>query len=279
MNIKFGLGADPEVFLYSNIIKSYVPSIGLLGGTKEEPKRLSNCSIQEDNVTCEFNIIPSFTEKEWVNNCKAAITEVEFYVKPLGLELRFEPEVNFSQEQLNDIRAWVMGCDPDFNVYKFIGNSSADECMLPGMLINNYDPYMNTIRYSGGHIHISNEILAQDPWNHIAFIKVLDAIVGSYIALLSKAHNQLDGMMHRAQTYGKYGNFRVKPYGFEYRTPTNIWLLKPQYMEVIWNLVYTSLDVYFGNKEIPKYEQFLHDKDDLNRVAQYHEKQIQKMYA
>ena len=51
-------GCDPEFFLKDKTGK-FISAIGLVGGSKEEPKAIGNgCFVQEDNVAVEFNIPP-----------------------------------------------------------------------------------------------------------------------------------------------------------------------------------------------------------------------------
>jgi len=49
------IGADPEVFI-TNEKGDIISGIGLIGGTKKEPRKVSCGAVQEDNVLGEFNI-------------------------------------------------------------------------------------------------------------------------------------------------------------------------------------------------------------------------------
>src|SRR5699024_1887019 len=73
------LGADPELFLQKIDKSEVVSAIGLIGGTKDNPKPISEKghSIQEDNVLVEFNIPPSFTKEEFVDNIKYCLDYIE----------------------------------------------------------------------------------------------------------------------------------------------------------------------------------------------------------
>lgn len=114
-NVKFG--ADPEMFI-KNSDGTFIASCGKIGGTKEEPMPLGVGAVQEDNVSVEFNIPPSITKVEFVNNLSAVISEIEEkFIHPMGCELSIVPSAIFSQEELAHPAAQVFGCDPDFNVY------------------------------------------------------------------------------------------------------------------------------------------------------------------
>mgnify|MGYP003511945562 CR=1 FL=1 len=51
------IGADPEMFLYSETEEKFVPVCGLVGGTKKEPIPVTKegHSLQEDNVMVEIS--------------------------------------------------------------------------------------------------------------------------------------------------------------------------------------------------------------------------------
>ena len=63
--MSFSIGCDPEFFLLKN--KQPHSAIDLVGGTKEKPKPLpkgKGFSVQEDNVSVEFNIPPAYNHQE-----------------------------------------------------------------------------------------------------------------------------------------------------------------------------------------------------------------------
>ena len=60
------VGSDPETFLQSKT-GEFISSVGLIGGSKDEPMPIGEgCSVQEDNVTVEFNTPPTNDVKEFV---------------------------------------------------------------------------------------------------------------------------------------------------------------------------------------------------------------------
>ena len=62
------LGADPELFLFNHDSNEVISAEGIIGGTKENPRRISKdeaYGLQEDNVMVEFNIPPAKTKDEF----------------------------------------------------------------------------------------------------------------------------------------------------------------------------------------------------------------------
>ncbi len=65
----------------------------------------------------------------------------------------------------------------------------------------------------GGHIHIGNATPSKE------LVLVLDYFLGPF--------EEFNSIERRKSKYGKPGDVRVKPHGFEYRTPPPAWLLTP----------------------------------------------------
>jgi len=70
----------------------------------------------------------------------------------------------------------------------------------------------------GGHIHFG-DIRVED-----GIITALDGIIGQVVTLLEDTQ---EAKQRRATEYGKRGDIRVKPWGFEYRTPAS-WIVSPE---------------------------------------------------
>ena len=83
------IGADPEMFLYSEQYHKFVPVCGLIGGTKKKPLPITDegHAVQEDNVMVEYCIPPSVTLEEFlkhINFTKDYINET--LLKPLDFK-------------------------------------------------------------------------------------------------------------------------------------------------------------------------------------------------
>lgn len=114
----FTLGADPEIILKNK--DEFISAEGLFGGTKANPKFISNegHAIQEDNILVEFNIPPSHSKQEFIDNinyCKDYINSIcELYG---DIEMSEESFAEFNQKYLQTPQAKLFGCEPDFDVY------------------------------------------------------------------------------------------------------------------------------------------------------------------
>lgn len=112
------IGADPEVFLIDSKTNLPKSSIGIIGGTKNEPIDIGEgCALQEDNVMTEFCVPPAKTAEELNNSITYALEHINKKVKELGLEIAIVPSVTFDFEQLNNLQAQMFGCNPDYSAW------------------------------------------------------------------------------------------------------------------------------------------------------------------
>jgi hypothetical protein len=57
----------------------------------------------------------------------------------------------------------------------------------------------------------------------------------------------MDEDLLRKQLYGKRGAFRPKPYGVEYRSLSNFWVQKPEYIGWAWDATARAMDAWQEN--------------------------------
>lgn len=209
---KIQFGCDPELFVKNTQTGEFVTAYGLIPGDKKAPHPVPGGAIQVDGCAVEFNIDPVTTLPKW----NIAITKVMDHLAkalPSEHELVLRPTVTFSSEYWASVpdAAKVIGCDPDFSAYTGQHNPRPDG--------------NGPTRSAAGHIHIGwhgplNLKSVDDP-DHMAdcfeVVKQLDAYVGVPSLLWDR-----DNV--RRTLYGKAGACRIKPYGVEYRTPSNMWL-------------------------------------------------------
>ena len=199
------LGADPEVFFQKDGMPEM--AIGLVGGTKKDPRPLGIGAVQEDNVAAEYNIPPCSSEDEWV----AAHTEMLNHLSEIaggkGLQLAIQPIMNFSQEQLmSEPAAMILGCEPEESIYQGFVESP-----------NPYQP----LRTAGAHIHVGVEEAYEDPQK---FVRSMDVFLGVPASVYDKDWEE------RSKMYGGFGKYRTKDYGVEYRALSNFWLQSEELM-------------------------------------------------
>ncbi len=137
----------------------------------------------------------------------------------------------------------VAGCKLDFSVGKKIGENvwkkTNDETKRFGCNPTEsiYEPKFKRptgrkirFRSSGGHIHIECELSESGIKRAI---KVADIICGSLFVLIDRDKENV----LRRKYYGRAGEYRLKPYGFEYRVLSNYWLRS----YVLWSLAAAQL--------------------------------------
>ncbi len=156
------IGADPELFLEKD--GEIISAEGLIGGTKYEPKPISDKGhcIQEDNIMIEFNIPASASEEDFVDNINYVKDYLEVLAEVQGGKLNFEASANLDKKYLKTEQAKMFGCEPDYNVYLKKANIAPKKG--------------GTLRTCGGHIHIGYNNPSQDISEKIVY--AMDAILG-----------------------------------------------------------------------------------------------------
>jgi hypothetical protein len=202
--LHYSIGADPEWFLKQG--NKIVSAIGKIGGTKDKPIPIPSLTkgfcMQEDNVSLEYNIPPCKSESQWIDyHMMAASCLRELVLAPRGLKPVVKASHSFDKDELQDPRSWVFGCEPDFDAWLLRINPRP----------NATDPFL---RSAGGHIHVGCGALTKV--EKIELVRLLDLFIS--VPLMLK-----DRDTTRRQMYGNPGAMRFKPYGLEYRTPSNYW--------------------------------------------------------
>jgi hypothetical protein len=205
------IGADPEFFLFhkGKPVPAYKSGIT---GTKDKPQQLKGGgAVQIDGMALEFNIKPQVNGASFYKAICDTLAEIRDMVDP-SLEFRFIPEVTFD---LEDFKATPdqykeLGCDPDFDAYK-----KSKEKAPPASAAN------DTFRCAGGHIHFgwldpTPKFNPMDS-NHLHDCEWI-------INALESLRPSSSKFRKRVALYGSRGSYRPKPYGLEWRSPSNEWL-------------------------------------------------------
>jgi hypothetical protein len=228
--MEFLIGADPEVFVGD--MSGVRSIIGKIGGTKDNPLPLpigEGFMVQEDNVALEFNIPVSRSKAEFVKNISAATKFLESAVADaFGFKFVKQSAVSFPQEELNDPRAYVFGCEPDYNAWTCDVNPRPQAS----------DP---NLRSCGGHVHVG-----VNDFDAIAGVRACDLFLGVPAMILDADENA----SKRRALYGKAGAFRKKSYGFEYRTLSNFWIFEERFVEWVHDNTGRALDAVKAGMDI-----------------------------
>lgn len=256
----FTIGCDPEIFLKKG--KKAVSAHGVIEGTKKAPFVVDNGAYQVDGMAVEFNTDPVLIYNEYgAGNFKAFDTNITTVMKTLKeAVVKHDPDYRFNlssvQEFSDDVfaaqppEAVELGCDPDFNAYTGDVNPRPE-----GEAVN--------FRTASGHIHIGwGADIPVDHPDHMEicceFIKYMDATVGLFMTII-------DDDPRRRILYGKAGAFRPKPYGVEYRTPSNLWLASLSRRQTIFEL--TQAAVCFASTQRNVVKMLGMTAEDIQKVV------------
>ena len=128
--------------------------------------------------------------------------DIEFYRK---YKAHFTYDHKFSDEQLVSKKAKEIERQPFIVVGKGL--------VKP-------EPYKDNRRFTSGHIHLSWEYKGLGEVSPELIVKTLDKV------LLPEDRSWLE----RVENYSTPGAYQLKPYGLEYRSLTNFWLIDPYFL-------------------------------------------------
>lgn len=231
------IGCDPEGFLVRD--GKAVSSIGKIGGTKDFPLPVPGGALLEDNVLVEFNTTPVplyGARDEFIKSIVSVQKHLKDVAELHNCEVVYTTEMEFDPEELEHPQARQSGCDPDYNIYQGTQNK--------------YPDLHPTRRGAGGHIHLGIEGIQAHPSSLRVLLTLLDFKVGAVLKVL-------EGAKERDQTYGMYGNFRIKPYGIEYRTPSGFWLQSPVLMGLVYSLTQSAVQTFLATINAGKLDKYL----------------------
>lgn len=226
------VGSDPEIFVKQN--GQFVCAHNLIPGTKEKPHKVEKGAVQVDGFALEFNIDPASSVDEFILNHNTVMGILAKMVP--GYELAPVPVADFTPEYMaaQPAEAKILGCDPDYDAYTGLANIKP-QADLP-------------MRTASGHVHIG---WGKDMDNHHDQARAAAVQMDFYLGLPSLFY---DEDTRRRSMYGKAGCYRLKPYGVEYRTLSNAWLLSRERMAWVFNQVQEGMkQLMSGNALHDKY--------------------------
>jgi len=218
---KITLGADPEVLL---VTAADIPWGGYKcsTGTKEDPEVVPYGAIQVDGMALEYNIDPASCLKEWKENhyCVLDVLKDRAGREDLSLtdiscqQYDYYIDIVACEEEL------MFGCEPDLNAGTGVENEMPEN---DGSI---------KFRTAGGHVHVGFSEWSTNSGNSLetarTLVKLMDATLGLWSIFTDEGQE-------RRKLYGNAGAFRLKDYGFEYRTLSNFWVFDEAYLQYVYN--------------------------------------------
>lgn len=232
-NIKITVGTDPEFFVFDKKSGINCSAHDLVPGDKDKPHKLEFGAVQADGTAIEMNITPAETAAQFKEYNMKVLDQIRKMV-PENYEFKYTPTVHYDAKYFESIpkASKELGCNPDWNAW--------EDKINPRPEPKGADEFM---RSGAGHFHIgwTKDADVQDDSHRYdcrTIVKGLDQLVLPWMKLF-------DDNKDRARLYGKPGAMRYKPYGVEWRTPSNAWLNHPD----IWEWLHESI-VYTVRKMV-----------------------------
>lgn len=231
------MGADPEFFFRPTEKKNIIGSEKVIDINQGvHVKSLHNTAVKSaiicDGVQGELNIAPSSCRAYVGNQIKECFTTLDKHLKGKDVVPDFRPLAKITKKEMTSLspQSKVFGCSPSYNAWE----------MPPEIPIEDINPAEYRIRSAGGHVHIGSIDKILIKWiqdNIVKTIKMFDYIVGNTCVLLDRDKGQIE----RRKTYGRAGEYRIQPWGLEYRTLSNFWLRSYQLMSFVLGLARETL--------------------------------------
>lgn len=208
------VGADIEAFVVDSASNYPLSAIGMLGGTKESPVDIGNgFAVQEDNVTCEWNVPPASSPDEFIDIIRRGKIVVEEYVRSRYSEqvhLLYQDSMTFPTFLLDNPTARRFGCVPELDAYS------------RGAAFPSPDAATTNERFAGFHIHFG---FGPGEFNLPGFAAapLLEALIVHRSAYGRQLLSGLSSYaLTRKQFYGRAGAYRDTRYpngdiGIEFR--------------------------------------------------------------
>lgn len=268
------IGIDAEVFLRNKETNEIISAEGYIKGSKHRPQRFDPTNkwftTQLDNVLAEFTIPPSATVREFAKGITVAFKHLR-KILPKNVEPVIQASANLNEKYLMTEQAMMFGCEPDFNAYTHFINEK---------------PYCedHTLRSCGSHIHLGYdgvEVKYKDNiFNYEVdeqranIVQTLDLFVSVPLVIMEPDSD-------RKLLYGKAGAFRPKPYGLEYRTPSNWYLSSSKLIKWAYNNTRKGFNHFATNgrldKDVSEHVREVintNNKTDANELIKYFKLQL-----
>lgn len=232
---------DVEMFFTSekgNVVGSerVLPMGGLSTGDGKFAIDGVQYEIQPKPEPCRANLINN------ISSCFKSLQENVLKTSPDKYKVSFDSVMDVSPEELEVLcpESRVFGCAPSLNHYR---KSESKIRVNPSIYLK---------RSAGGHIHLSSSSVFNCEWDSYGYsidetlkkrtdvlVPVLDIVVANTCVLIDRDESNKE----RRKVYGKPGEFRVKPYGLEYRSLSNFWLRSCQLTSFVLGLARLAVQI------------------------------------
>jgi Phage phiEco32-like COOH.NH2 ligase-type 2 len=209
------VGSDPEFFFMKD--GKVVPSVEII---KQETN-----SVKRDGFQGELNPSADSCREVAGNRIARAIRDAAYMARQSGATLTFNMSTVIEDDVWKRSPSGLkrFGCNPTQNVHEKEFKRST------GM--------REKFRSAGGHVHIQ---LGDSMKRKVSdIIKVMDIVVGNTCVLIDRD----PANARRRKIYGRAGEHRIKPYGVEYRVPSNFWLKHYKLWSMIAGLARNSVGI------------------------------------
>ena len=276
------LGCDPE-FFFADRRGDVVGSEKVLTGPKDG-------GLIIDGVQAEINPGASSCREGLASSISNCFIRLNTILQARGndISLKMDTLIDISERELNSLSdaSRRFGCAPSTNVYNEGKDKTSEIKANPATYLK---------RSAGGHIHLGNYIssyldkkyakalpdgMGDYTRQHKTAVNleralketpeitvpILDIIVGNTCVLLDRQ----GGNKERRQNYGRVGEFRIKPYGLEYRTLSNFWLRSYPLMSLVMSLSRFAVQVVSESTKENDYVKAFFDavsRDDIVKAV------------
>lgn len=192
------IGMDAEFFIRND--KGFIAAARVIPGLKHKPFKLQHGVCHPDGLSLEVGAPPSTTPEGMIMNLFKVLAEVkEKYLDPAGCSIAYQHYVHKDRVQGVQEEDLLFGCGREYDAYS-------------SNMVKRVGTSYRTYRFSGFHIHLGfGSGFEEDNLNFRDLGRLTKALDDAFLeAGLGTSYG-------RADSYGGYGAFRVKPYGIEYR--------------------------------------------------------------
>ncbi len=203
------VGTDPEFFI-TKPTGEVIPAFTFLPAQDARPE--GDKGPYKDGFQAEVEVHPDTCIAFTMDNVRGAMQKLHEKALGVGGRLSFADSIDIPNLMEFPPEFSELGCSPSMNAY---GEAS----VIPT------DPTKILWRSAGCHIHLAtpDEFIKTSTYTPATLIQLIDRIVGPIMTSLFQGLET----PRRREMYGRAGEYRIKPYGVEWRVPPPATLMHP----------------------------------------------------